>query len=114
MSSRRAGSSSRSTPAVARRSSSGSTIPVKVRATDCTGAPVAGLDLHVHLSMGGSDAQAAASNGDTGMRYTDGQYIFNLSTKRSQFAGGQDLTAGTYHLWVTGPIDTTDAVFDLR
>ena len=92
----------------------GSTIPVKVRATDCTGAPVAGLDLHVHLSMGGSDAQAAASNGDTGMRYTDGQYIFNLSTKRSQFAGGQDLTAGTYHLWVTGPIDTTDAVFDLR
>ena len=64
--------------------------------------------------MGGSDAQAASSTGDTGMRYSGGQYIFNLSTKRSQFAGGQDLTAGTYHLWVTGPIDTSDAVFDLR
>ena len=93
----------------------GSTIPVKVRASDCTGAPVDGVDLHVHLAMGGSPvAQAAASNGDTGMRYTDGQYLFNLSTKRSQFAGGQDLTAGTYHLWVTGPIGATDAVFDLR
>ena len=53
-------------------------------------------------------------NGDTGMRYTGGQYLFNLSTKRSQFAGGQDLTAGTYHLWVTGPIAATDAVIDLR
>ena len=114
MSSRRAGSSQPINAGGRTTFKLGSTIPVKVRATDCTGAPVAGLDLHVHLSMGGSDAQAAASNGDTGMRYSDGQYIFNLSTKRSQFAGGQDLTAGTYHLWVTGPIDTTDAVFDLR
>ncbi len=48
------------------------------------------------------------------MRYTDGQYLFNLSTKRSQFAGGQDLTAGTYHLWVTGrsPRPTPSSIFD--
>ena len=92
----------------------GSTIPVKVRVSDCTGAPVDGVGLHVHLAMGGSAVAEAATNGDTGMRYTGGQYLFNLSTKRSQFAGGQDLTAGTYHLWVTGPIAETDAVVDLR
>ena len=78
------------------------------------GRPGDGLDLHVHLAMGGSAVAEAASNGDTGMRYTGGQYHFDLSTKRSQFAGGQDLTAGTYHLWVTGPIAETDAVVDLR
>ena len=92
----------------------GSTIPVKLRLSDCTGAPVDGVDLHVHLAMGGSAVAETATNGDTGMRYTGGQYLFNLSTKRSQFAGGQDLTAGTYHLWVTGPIAETDAVVDLR
>jgi hypothetical protein len=33
------------------------------------------------------------------MRSTgDGNYMFNLSTKRSQFAAGSDLTAGTYLL----------------
>jgi hypothetical protein len=92
----------------------GSTIPVKLRVTDCTGAPVDGLDLRVHLAKGGSDAQLASSNGDTGMRYTGDQYLFNLSTKRSQFGGGQDLTAGTYHLWVGGPVASTEAIFDLR
>jgi hypothetical protein len=92
----------------------GSTIPVKVRMSDCTGAPVDGLDLHVHLAMGGSAVAEAATNGDTGMRYTGGQYVFNLSTKRSQLAGGQDLTAGTYHLWVSGPVASTDVVIDLR
>ena len=56
---------------------------------------------------------ASASHGDTGMRYTGGQYLFNLSTKRSQFAGGQDLAAGTYHLWVTGGVGA-EAFFDLR
>jgi len=92
----------------------GSTIPVKLRVSDCTGAPVDGVNLHVHLAMGGSAVAEAATNGDTGMRSTGGQYLFNLSTKRSQFAGGLDLTAGTYHLWVTGPIAETDAVIDLR
>ena len=93
----------------------GSTIPVKVRVSDCTGALVDGLDLQVHLALGGSQVtQLASSNGDAGMRYTDGQYLYNLSTKRSQFAGGLDLTAGTYHLWVSGPVASTDAVIDLR
>ncbi len=92
----------------------GSTIPVKLRVSDCTGAPVDGLDLHVRLAMGGSAVGEAATNGDTGMRYTGGQYLYNLSTKRSQFAGGQDLTAGTYHLWITGPVASTDTVIDLR
>jgi len=33
----------------------------------------------------------------------DGQYIFNLSTKRSQFNAGQDLTPGVYQLTISSP-----------
>ena len=32
-----------------------------------------------------------------------GQYVFNLSTKRSQFNSGQDLTEGRYRLTITEP-----------
>jgi hypothetical protein len=64
----------------------GSTVPVKVRITDCSGAPVAGLAPTVSWSpsdgIGGSAASTAAYGSGT-MRYDPaaGQYIYNLSTK---------------------------------
>ena len=99
----------------------GSTIPVKLGVTDCSGASLAGLTLHVHLALvGGGDASVVSSSAaDIGdlMRSSDGtggQYQFDLSTKRSQL-GGHDLPAGTYHLWVTGAgLPQVDATIDLR
>jgi Thrombospondin type 3 repeat len=86
----------------------GSTIPAKVKITDCTGAVVPGLVLTVHLQKTDSSPEAVneavvASNPDPGitMRMSGDQYIFNLSTKLSQFNGGADLTQGTYRIWVT-------------
>jgi len=95
----------------------GSTIPVKVRVMDCTGASVGNLSPRVHLALvGGADADVASSSAaDTGvtMRFSGGvggQYLFDLSTKRSQL-GGHDLPPGTYRLWVTAlglpAMDTT-------
>jgi hypothetical protein len=93
----------------------GSTIPVKLRVTDCDGASVSNLSPQVHLGWanGPEVIVASSSAADTGatMRFTGGtggQFIYDLSTKRSGQAG---LTPGTYHLWVTAPglpaIDTT-------
>ena len=52
------------------------------------------------------------------MRFTgapDNQYIFNLSTKRSQFNAGQDLVAGSYHIWITATgVAQVDAYFDIK
>ena len=99
----------------------GSTIPVKLGVTDCSGASLGGLTLHVHLALvGGGDASVVSSSaadlGDV-MRSsggTGGQYQYDLSTKRSQL-GGHDLPAGTYHLWVTGAgLPQVDATIDLR
>ena len=99
----------------------GSTIPVKLGVTDCSGASLGGLTLHVHLALvGGGDASVVSSSaadiGDV-MRSSDGtggQYQYDLSTKRSQL-GGHDLPAGTYHLWVTGAgLPQVDATIDLR
>jgi hypothetical protein len=44
-----------------------------------------------------------------------GQYVFNLSTKRSQFNSGQDLTEGRYRLTITEPSFCSPVVaeFDL-
>jgi hypothetical protein len=86
----------------------GSTIPVKVKITDCNGAIVSGLVITVHLQKADSSPEAVneavvASNPDPGttMRFSTDQYIFNLSTKLSQFNGGADLTNGTYRIWLT-------------
>ena len=86
----------------------GSTIPVKIRFTDCENVSVNSLAPTVALrkldNSTNTDVTEAppAASADAGnvMRWsTDGeQYIFNLSTKRSQFAGGGDLTNGTYEL----------------
>jgi hypothetical protein len=66
-----------------------------------------------------SVSSSVADSGNT-MRWdpTANQYVFNLSTKRSQFNGGQDLTAGSYRLRVSDPSFSmpgyVEAFFDLR
>jgi PKD domain-containing protein len=103
----------------------GSTIPVKLRVTDCSGTAVSGLILTVHLAQTDPTADSvnelvstSAADSGTTMRFTgapDNQYIFNMSTKRSQFNAGQDLTTGTYKVWITGPgIAPVYAYFDAR
>lgn len=101
----------------------GSTIPVKLQVTDCNGDPVSGLPLTIYLEKLDNTAITAnelvstsAADSGTTMRFTgapDNLYIFNMSTKRSQFNLGEDLTTGTYHIWITDVgIATADAYFD--
>lgn len=102
----------------------GRTIPVKIRVIDCHGTAVDGLAPVVSLaklgaSSGNVNEVASSSSADDGntMRSTgDGNYQFNLSTKRSQFNAGQDLTAGRYRLTISETTFTADVVaeFDLR
>jgi len=101
----------------------GRTVPVKIRVTDCHGNPVATLTPQVALAkVGPGDGTVnelvSSSAADTGttMRYAgDSQYIFNLSTKLSQFNAGQDLTAGRYRLTITAPsLAPVVVYFDLR
>jgi hypothetical protein len=102
----------------------GSTIPVKLQVTDCIGSSVGSLTLTVHLaqvdpSAVGVNEVISSSAADTGttMRFDSSgrQYIFNLSTKLSQFNAGQDLTTGSYHVWITGPgLPVVEAWFDAR
>jgi hypothetical protein len=93
----------------------GSTIPVKLRVVDCNGQPVGGLTPQVSLARTGA-AEAGAVNepvdtysqpddGKT-MRYdaASGQYIYNLSTKKSVFAAGGPLSLGRYTLSVGGSL----------
>jgi hypothetical protein len=85
----------------------GSTLPVKVRITDCNGAPVPGLAPQVGTSISSSqtptdgiDETASTSAADsTGvMRYdsTAGQYIYNFASKN--LADGN----ATYYMYVRG------------
>lgn len=110
----------------------GSTIPVKITVTDCSSAPVSTLTPMVQLQKVDGVADGAvneaavsevATNGKA-MRWDTAQYIYNLSTKRSQFCAtpaisgctASDLTAGTYRLTVTDPsffVNPT-ATFDLK
>jgi hypothetical protein len=103
----------------------GSTIPVKIKITDCSGAAVSTLaptiDLRRVDPTPASDVTEAppAASADAGntMRWSaDGQqYIFNLSTKRSQFNAGGDLTQGTYvlRIWVGTQLQET-VYFDIK
>jgi hypothetical protein len=104
----------------------GSTIPVKITVTDCAGALVTNLSPVVHLQQ--FDGTAPSSVNETvisevptngkNMRWDGSQYIYNLSTKNSQFNGGAALTTGTYRIWVTDPSffapAAIDAYFDLK
>jgi hypothetical protein len=105
----------------------GGTIPVKITVKDCNGNIVSTLRPTVSLTKTGPSSgevnepvsPSAADSGNT-MRWdpTASQYVFNLSTKRSQLNGGQDLTAGSYLLQVADPSFSmpgyVEAFFDLR
>jgi hypothetical protein len=89
------------------------TIPLKIRITGCA-SPYAAFDGAtplVSLTAVGDDgstpvnevvSSSAADDGNTMRLAGDGQYIFNLSTKRSQFNNGLDLTPGRYQLTISG------------
>ena len=83
----------------------GSTLPVKVRITDCNQTPVSTLKPQVAASMNSSLAPTdgvvetqSTSNADTTgvMRYSDGQYIYNFASK--YLADGN----ATYTMYVRG------------
>jgi hypothetical protein len=97
----------------------GSTIPVKIRVTDCTGAAVSGLSpqIAVKKTAGSSpptgidETILSTSGADTGtaMRYDGaGQYIYNLATKSLS-----DSTA-TYQITITGPFADVTALFGTK
>jgi hypothetical protein len=100
-----------------------STIPTKVQVKDCTGAGVLNLSLEVRLTkmlpttspVNEVVSSSAADSGNLMRSQADGQYMFNLSTKRSQFNAGNDLTAGRYRLQIVGAsIPTVTVEFNLR
>ena len=90
----------------------GRTIPVKIRVTDCvTGAAANGLAPQLSLGYTGSGggtvnelvSSSAADEGTIMRSAGDGQYIYNLSTKNSQFNAGLDLVVGSYQLTISSP-----------
>jgi hypothetical protein len=97
---------------------SGSTIPVKIKITDCAGTPVSGLRPQISLkALDGSpdgtsveDFYSTVADQGTTMRYTgspDYQYIYNLGTK------GRG--AGDYKVTVSDPsIAPADATFSIK
>jgi len=91
----------------------GSTIPVKITVRDCGGAVVSTLTPTVQLakvdnvpdgSVNESQVTEVPTNGKN-MRWDGTQYIYNLSTKNSQFDinNGSALPKGSYRLWLTNP-----------
>ncbi len=99
----------------------GRTIPVKIRFADCvsgdgvnTLTPAIALEL---LGAGGGsvnelESSSAADTGNTMRSAGDGQYLFNLSTKRSQFNAGEDLVPGVYQLTISSPGAFADVVVE--
>jgi hypothetical protein len=65
-------------------------------------------------------SSSAADSGTMRFAGGDGHYIYNLSTKKSQFCPSSacqngDLTQGTFRLRVTDPgIQAVEALIDLR
>ena len=102
----------------------GRTIPVKARYTACdTGEDANTLAPLITLALvgdgGGTEVEiessSAADAGNTMRSAGSGQYIFNLSTKRSQFNGGLDLVPGRYHLTISGAnLQQIDVEFTIR
>ena len=101
----------------------GSTIPVKITVTGCDGAAVTDLTPTVTLyKLDGvpnpGDLETATSTIATNglqMRWSDTQYIYNLSTKLSQ-QYGTTLAAGSYRVSVDDPsfFSRTTADFELK
>jgi streptogramin lyase len=98
----------------------GDTIPVKLSVIDCNGKSVAGQTLSVALAKIAPDGTVVVSSVPDGgviMRYDTRatKYVYNLSTKRSVFASGSDLSAGRYVLTVSSPTVATRSVeFEVR
>lgn len=102
----------------------GSTIPVKITVTGCDGAAVSTLTPAVNLEQNDTTADVTVNepaiaetptNGKL-MRWSTDLYIYNLSTKISQFNGGSALSQGTYTVSVSDPSfeRPVKAAFDLR
>ena len=97
----------------------GSTIPVKIRVTDCLGTAVGGLAPQIAARKiagstppsGVDESIASTSGADSGttMRFDGtGQYIYNLATKSLS-----DSTA-TYEIRITGPFATVTTLFGTK
>ena len=85
----------------------GSTLPVKVRVTDCDGAVMTGLTPRVTIERADGKqvrvvGASAADDGDA-LRLVDGQYLHTTSLKQSRFTDGSALTAGSYTVRVSDP-----------
>ncbi|MDP9299430.1 MAG: thrombospondin type 3 repeat-containing protein [Actinomycetota bacterium] len=97
----------------------GSTIPVKIRVTDCSSTVVSGLSPQIAVRRisgvtppTGDEEIASTSGADTGttMRFdaTAGQYIYNLATKSLADS------SATYEIRITGPFATVIANFGTK
>jgi hypothetical protein len=97
----------------------GSTVPVKIKVTDCLGASVAGLSPQISIRKvsgstppsGVDEAITSTSGADSGttMRY-DGtsQYVYNLATKSLSDS------SATYEIKITGPFTTVTTQFGTK
>lgn len=89
----------------------GSTIPLKITVTDCSGnlvttlAPTVQLDKVDATPAGPVNTELVTEVPTNGkqMVWNGEHYHYNLSTKRSEFFDGAALTAGTYRITVNDP-----------
>lgn len=89
----------------------GRTIPVMIRVTDCATqgalnslAPqisLVSVDANGDVPVNELESSSAADEGTQMRNAGEGKYMFNLSTKNSQFNAGSDLVAGTYRLTIS-------------
>jgi hypothetical protein len=96
----------------------GSTVPVKIRVTDCNGVTVSGLAPQIAVKKiagstppsGIDETITSTSGADSGttMRYSDGIYIYNLATKSLADS------SATYEIRITGLFNTVTATFGTR
>lgn len=101
----------------------GSTVPVKITVMGCDGNAATGLtptvnvallDLQAETPVNESLVTEVATNGKV-MRWSTDQYVYNLSTKLSQFTGAT-LASGTHMIQVSDPSfqKSVNAQFDAR
>lgn len=102
----------------------GSTVPLKLTITDCSGDVVTTLAPTVMLekldsqpdgSVNVLSVEEVPTNGKV-MLWNGEHYHYTLSTKRSEFLGGAALTAGSYRVTVSDPtlFESATVEFDLR
>jgi hypothetical protein len=98
----------------------GSTVPVKIKVTDCSGAMVDGLTPQISVKKisgstpptGVDETIASTSGADSGttMRFdaTAGQYMYNLATKSLADS------SATYQITIKGPFADVTAMFGTK